>query len=82
MDDAIGLLQWPAMVATLAAAWLVGSRSERKRGWGFWIFILSNVLWIAWGWQDRAWALIVLQAGLFATNLRGVRKNDALPPEV
>jgi len=81
MDDVIGFLQWPAMVATLTAAWLVGSQSKRKRGWGFWIFLLSNLLWIAWGWHDHAWALMVLQAGLFATNLRGVRKNDAVPPK-
>ena len=27
MDDVIGFLQWPAMVATLTAAWLVGSQS-------------------------------------------------------
>jgi hypothetical protein len=74
-------LQWPAMVATLAAAWLVASRSQAKRGWGFWVFLLSNVLWIAWGWHDHAWALIVLQAGLFALNLRGLKKSDAIPPK-
>ena len=31
MDALIGALQWPAMVATLAAAWLVASQSKRKR---------------------------------------------------
>jgi hypothetical protein len=30
------------------------------------MFILSNVLWVTWGWHDEAWALIGLQAGLFA----------------
>ncbi|NMG16881.1 Uncharacterized protein pbN1_33020 [Aromatoleum bremense] len=43
---------------------------------GFWCFIASNVLWIAWGWHDDAYALIGLQIGLFATNLHGVRKNE------
>ena len=69
-------LQWPAMAATLVAAWLVASQSKRKRSLGFWCFILSNVLWVVWGWHDRAWALIALQAGLFALNLRGARKNE------
>jgi hypothetical protein len=76
MDDVIGLLQWPAMAATLVAAWLVASRSRAKRNIGFWCFIASNLLWIAWGWHDRAYALIVLQVGLFALNLRGVRKTE------
>jgi len=61
----------------LLAAWLVGSRHEKRRGIGFWVFILSNVLWVIWGWHDKAYALIVLQAGLFLLNLRGAYKNDA-----
>ena len=69
-------LQWPAMVVTLVAAWLVGSRQKTRRRWGFWCFTLSNLLWIAWGWNDHAWALITLQLGLFALNVRGASKND------
>lgn len=74
--DLLSLLQWPAMVVTLAAAWLVGSQSKARRNWGFWTFIASNVLWIFWGWHEGAWALIVLQVGMFALNLRGAKKND------
>ena len=69
-------LQWPAMAVTLLAAWLVGSQSKRRRAIGFWCFVLSNALWVAWGWHDGAWALIALQVGLFALNLRGARKNE------
>jgi hypothetical protein len=32
---------------------------------------------VAWGWHDKAYALIVLQAGLFTLNLRGAKKNEA-----
>jgi hypothetical protein len=71
------LLQWPAMVASVVAAWLVASSRERRRKWGFWIFLLSNVLWSLWGWHDRAWALIVLQVLLAAMNVRGVARNPA-----
>lgn len=78
MDTVLDATQWPAMAATLIAAWLVGSRSARKRRWGFGWFILSNVLWIAWGWYAGAYALIALQVGLFAINIRGGRKNDSL----
>ena len=68
------------MVASVVAAWLVASSHERKRGWGFWIFLLSNVLWVAWGLHAEAYALIALQVCLAALNIRGVKKtNDEAP---
>ncbi|MFD4838779.1 hypothetical protein ACFWP0_14840 [Achromobacter sp. NPDC058515] len=77
MDGIWDFLQWPAMAASLAAAWLVASLGMARRNAGFWIFLLSNVLWVAWGWHDGAYALIALQLGLAALNIRGVMKNDA-----
>jgi hypothetical protein len=76
MSELLDALQWPAMVATLVASWMVASQRKRKRSWGFWLFILSNVLWLAWGWHTKAWALMALQLGLFVLNLRAARKND------
>lgn len=75
--DVLDLIQWPAMVVTLWAAWAVGSRRRERRELGFWLFIASNVLWIVWGVSERAWALILLQVGLFVLNIRGARKNEA-----
>jgi hypothetical protein len=69
-------IQWPAMLITLLAAWLVASQRKGKRQWGFWLFLVSNVLWIAWGWHASAYALIVLQFGLALLNSRGVAKNE------
>ena len=74
--DAWDLLQWPAMVVTLAATWLVGSPRKSLRMTGFGAFLASNALWIAWGVHDRAFALVALQFGLAALNLRGVTKNE------
>lgn len=74
--DYLGLLQWPAMLVTVTAAWLVASTSKRKRTIGFWVFLASNVLWSVWGWHSSAYALIVLQVALAAMNVRGVYKND------
>ena len=74
--DYLDLLQWPAMAVTVAAAWLVGSRSPWKRAAGFWCFLASNALWLAWGWHDGAYALMALQVFLAATNVRGVYKNE------
>jgi hypothetical protein len=76
MGDWIDLFQWPAMAVTLYAGYLVGSKREGRRVFGFSMFVLSNVLWIVWGWHDEAWALIGLQVGLFAMNVRGILKNE------
>jgi len=75
-DALLDAAQWPAMAVTLLAAWLVASRSKGRREAGFWVFIASNVLWIAWAWHARAWALIGLQVGLFFMNVRGAIKNE------
>ena len=64
------------MAVTVAAAWLVASQRKPKRSWGFWLFVLSNVLWIAWGIYDHAYALIVLQVCLGFLNIRGTVKNQ------
>ena len=76
--DLIDLLQWPAMVATVLAAWLIGSLKPRRRRVGFVCFLLSNLLWVLWGWPREAWALVLLQFCLAAMNLRGLRKNEQL----
>ena len=62
---------------TVIAAWMVGSQRKFKRNWGFWLFLFSNILWIVWGWHDRAYALIVLQLCLAFLNIRGALKNTS-----
>ena len=76
----LSYLQWPAMIMTVLAAWLTGSTSQRRRRWGFWLFLASNVLWVGWGYFAKAWAVILLQVFLAAMNVRGARKNE--PAEV
>jgi hypothetical protein len=79
--DSLDWLQWPAMLVTVLAAWLVASTSKHRRNIGFWTFLASNVLWIAWAWQAHADALIVLQVALAAMNIRGALKTDRKPQE-
>ena len=63
------------MAVTLAASWLVASKNESRRNTGFWVFLLSNALWIGWGWHDGAFALVALQIGLAGMNIRGAIKT-------
>jgi nicotinamide riboside transporter PnuC len=65
------------MFITVVAAWLVASQRKFKRNWGFWLFLISNVLWIIWGLEDGAYALIVLQIFLAFLNVRGAVKNQS-----
>jgi hypothetical protein len=73
--DSLDWLQWPAMLVTVLAAWLVASQSRRRRTIGFWTFLGSNALWIAWGWQAQARRCRAAVA-LAALNIRGAFKND------
>ncbi|QGW80946.1 hypothetical protein [Variovorax paradoxus] len=76
MSEALDLVQWPAFVASVAAAWLVASLDKRRRNLGFWVFLLSNVLWTVWGIHTSAMALIALQACLAVLNIRGLVKTE------
>lgn len=73
--NVLDLLQWPAMLATIGAAWLIGSTRPRWRHGGFWLFLVSNALWIGWGWPAQAYGLIVLQVFLVGTNVRGLHET-------
>lgn len=74
--NVLDFLQWPAMLLTVAAAWLVASTQKKRRQWGFWVFLASNAAWIAWAWHAHAPALLTLQLALAAMNIRGVVKAD------
>jgi hypothetical protein len=76
----LDLMQWPAMLVTIVAAYLTASSARDRREWGFRLFLASNLLWVAWGWHDGAWALVALQFVLAAMNLRGMRRNDPEAP--
>lgn len=75
-SDWLDLIQWPAMVATVLAAWLVASNRQGRRNAGFWVFLGSNLLWALWGLHDGAYALIALQVALAVLNIRGVSKTE------
>jgi hypothetical protein len=74
--QSVDLIQWPAMVVTVAASWYVASTVKARRNVGFWLFIVSNVLWVVWGVHAHAYALVALQVCLAIMNVRGARKSE------
>ena len=77
MSNSFDLLQWPAMASTVTASWFVSSQLPGRRKAGFWIFLVSNVLWVGWGLGASAPALVLLQVCLAALNIRGAVKARA-----
>ena len=74
--DLLGLLQWPAMLVTVAASWWVSSSQKQRRNLGFWLFLASNVLWVPWGRHTGAYARGALQSGLARLKIRGARRSE------
>jgi hypothetical protein len=58
----------------------IASQDKRRRKFGFWCSLLSNFLWLVWGWHAHAHAhahaLVVLQIALAFLNIRGASKNE------
>ena len=77
--DWISLLQWPAAILTVLGAWFVGSKRAGRRRLGFWIYLASNAVWVAWGIPASAYAVVALQAFLAVMNVRGMLKADSEP---
>lgn len=81
LPDWLDYVQWPAMAVTIAATYLVGSKGATQHKIGFWLFLLSNVLWIAWGLYAAAWALLLLQVALGMMNVRGAKESKEVEQE-
>ena len=79
--DGLDWVQWPAMAVTVTASYFVTSTKKARRGLAFWLFLVSNALWVVWGWHSGAHALIFLQFCLAAMNIRGAKKNASDAPE-
>jgi hypothetical protein len=77
VEQLLNSMQWPAMAVTVLATYLVASQHQGRRRAAFWCYLLSNLMWVAWGLHSGATALVVLQFCLAALNLRGAKKADA-----
>jgi hypothetical protein len=71
----LDLLQWPALILSIAGAWCVGGSTSPQRLLGFWLFLLSNIAWASWGCGAGAWAVVISQLVFTITSVRGIRSN-------
>ncbi len=71
----IDYLQWPGMAFGLVGAIFVSGRDERARFIGFALWIVSNLCWIVWSLDAKAWGLLAMQVPFCATSALGCWNN-------
>lgn len=68
-------LEYPACALSILGALLVSSRGSRQRRIGFGIWILSNLLLIAWAGNQSACGMLAMYVFFLGTSLRGWHAN-------
>jgi hypothetical protein len=74
----IETIEWVGCITGLIGAYLL-ALNNRYSGWGFVLFLLSNVAWIAFGLMSHATGMVVMQFGFTITSLMGVWKWLVVP---
>jgi len=67
------LIEWLGSLTGLAGAFLLALNTEIS-GYGFVMFLLSNVCWIAFALKTRTFGLLTMQAGFTATSVLGMAR--------
>lgn len=65
------VLQWFGCAFGVTGSLVLASRTTRS-GWGFILFLISNVFWIAYGIEIGARGLLVMQVFFSITSLIGI----------
>jgi len=67
----IAIFEWVGCITGLCGASLL-AMNNRYSGWGFVLFLVSNVAWVAFGLMSHAIGMVVMQLGFTATSLMGI----------
>ncbi len=67
------ILEWAGCATGLCGAAML-ALNNRYSGWGFVLFLVSNVAWIFFGLLSHAAGMGVMQVGFTATSLMGIWK--------
>jgi hypothetical protein len=72
MDSMMILRAFAAILTVVAAAMVPANVSPRTMVWGFSIFILASIAWIADGWLEGKASLVIQNAVLLLIKILGV----------
>lgn len=67
------ILQWLGCITGVAGSLLL-ALNTRYSGWGFALFLISNVFWAAYGMQTSAFGLLAMQGVFTITSLIGIQR--------
>jgi hypothetical protein len=71
--ESMEILRLFASIATVSAAIMVAANwSPRTTIWGFGVFIVASLAWMADGWLENKTSLLVQNAVLFIVNITGI----------
>ncbi|MEK6824370.1 MAG: nicotinamide mononucleotide transporter [Nanoarchaeota archaeon] len=62
------VIEWAAMAMSVIGAVM----NAQLNVWGFYVFMLGNILWISFSMKHRHWGLFVTQVMFFALNVYGI----------
>jgi len=75
MSNLLFICQYPALVTGIAGAVLVSGISNKKRFFGFLIWILSDILWGLFAIDTGAWGFLLMQVFFICTCIKGMLNN-------
>lgn len=65
-------IEWLGAFSGLAGSALLALNNANYSGYGFIVFLLSNLCWLFFGVKSKAWGLVSMQVGFTITSLLGV----------
>lgn len=69
--DLAFFFEWSGAITGAIGALLLAIRL-RVSGWGWVLFLFSNILWIGFGLQSGRWSIVFMQAFMTATSILGI----------
>lgn len=73
------VIEWAGCITGLCGALLL-ALNNRYSGWGFVLFLVSNLGWVAFGLMTHATGMVVMQIGFTVTSLMGIWRWRLITP--
>jgi hypothetical protein len=65
------MAEWIGALTALAGTTMLALHAAWS-GWGFGLYLISNLCWIGYGMKTRTFSIVVMQAGFTVTSLLGL----------
>lgn len=66
------IAEWGGAAFGIVGSTMLAMNSVLYSGYGFLVFLLSNLCWLFFGLKSKTWGMVAMQVGFTLTNLVGV----------